>query len=163
MNLELFLCVRFNSRNTPIKQNLSPLQDARCIPWIIDLQNPAIYATYWSSPQFSSILESRYSTINYVFLLNANFICIVITLLQNQIFTFHILIGLGKCTPCCVIGGNANDPSAGSPTETLLRLLLPLNNKNYQMEENNLSHYAISKSDGRYEQKAGTNSALIYH
>lgn len=25
--------------------------------------------------------------------------------------------------------GNINDPSAGSPTETLLRLLLPLNDK----------------------------------
>ena len=30
-----------------------------------------------------------------------------------------------------VFGFRANDPSAGSPTETLLRLLLPLNDKVY--------------------------------
>ena len=31
--------------------------------------------------------------------------------------------------PQCVVSTCANDPSAGSPTETLLRLLLPLSDK----------------------------------
>ena len=41
-----------------------------------------------------------------------------------------------ECYPTCLVQftvvlsqTNANDPSAGSPTETLLRLLLPLNDQ----------------------------------
>ena len=60
-----------------------------------------------------------------------------------------------------------NDPSAGSPTETLLRLLLPLNGQVYptsrfhvllRIETNpkdSLSH-SIGSSDGRCVQRAGT-------
>ena len=60
-----------------------------------------------------------------------------------------------------------NDPSAGSPTETLLRLLLPLNDKvretfprnaeNRQSESPNSSpDHSIGRSDGRCVQRAGT-------
>ena len=60
-----------------------------------------------------------------------------------------------------------NDPSAGSPTETLLRLLLPLN-KQIQIhlvfsEEIPLkpsSFYSIGRSDGRCVQRAGTYSTF---
>lgn len=37
--------------------------------------------------------------------------------------------GAFTCSRVCLIAGLGNDPSAGSPTETLLRLLLPLNDK----------------------------------
>ena len=63
----------------------------------------------------------------------------------------------------------ANDPSAGSPTETLLRLLLPLNDKVCVSSPNislaNQSRcqgpksspdHSIGRSDGRCVQRAGT-------
>ena len=61
-----------------------------------------------------------------------------------------------------------NDPSAGSPTETLLRLLLPLNAQvwessrhtrgaNLQRSNPNTSlKRSIGSSDGRCVQRAGT-------
>ena len=66
-------------------------------------------------------------------------------------------------------GRHVNDPSAGSPTETLLRLLLPLNDQVWtsfrQFEatgaarnaspEASLNH-SIGSSDGRCVQRAGT-------
>ena len=62
---------------------------------------------------------------------------------------------------------HANDPSAGSPTETLLRLLLPLNVKVYstfRKERRNCRprspkyspEHSIGRSDGRCVQRAGT-------
>ena len=61
-----------------------------------------------------------------------------------------------------------NDPSAGSPTDTLLRLLLPLNNQVWRSSVNpqtlrplglppkaSLNH-SIGSSDGRCVQRAGT-------
>ena len=60
-----------------------------------------------------------------------------------------------------------NDPSAGSPTETLLRLLLPLSVKVHSsfhaMTRNWTKHgpkyspeHSIGRSDGRCVQRAGT-------
>ena len=40
-----------------------------------------------------------------------------------------IMVGFWIDTICEAYNARANDPSAGSPTETLLRLLLPLNDK----------------------------------
>ena len=48
------------------------------------------------------------------------------------------------------------DPSAGSPTETLLRLLLPLNAKIRIERLLFLSCHSIGSSDGRCVQRAGT-------
>ena len=61
----------------------------------------------------------------------------------------------------------ANDPSAGSPTETLLRLLLPLSDKVYStLRKQNRNckvctpkyspDHSIGRSDGRCVQRAGT-------
>ena len=63
----------------------------------------------------------------------------------------------------------ANDPSAGSPTETLLRLLLPLNDKvwtasrSISLANQSRCHipgaspdHSIGRSDGRCVQRAGT-------
>src|SRR5271154_5999847 len=62
-----------------------------------------------------------------------------------------------------------NDPSAGSPTETLLRLLLPLNDPVRSTSQTNWTGYpfqyadpkaslsrSIGSSDGRCVQRAGT-------
>ena len=66
-----------------------------------------------------------------------------------------------------------NDPSAGSPTETLLRLLLPLNDKVYSTSRaqrrrtiaahnpKNSPDHSIGRSDGRCVQRAGTYSARV--
>src|SRR5260221_11191874 len=64
-----------------------------------------------------------------------------------------------------------NDPSAGSPTETLLRLLLPLNDPVRSTSQTNWTGYpfqyadpkaslsrSIGSSDGRCVQRAGTKS-----
>ncbi|KAL2223866.1 UNVERIFIED_CONTAM: Protein TAR1, partial [Sesamum indicum] len=69
--------------------------------------------------------------------------------------------------------GFDNDPSAGSPTETLLRLLLPLNDKVQwtsrdvagsepprRLDPNTSPDHSIGRSDGRCVQRAGTNSSL---
>lgn len=53
-----------------------------------------------------------------------------------------------------------NDPSAGSPTETLLRLLLPLGDMVYLSFPNESKRFTgspgIGRSDGRCVQRAGT-------
>ena len=62
---------------------------------------------------------------------------------------------------------DVNDPSAGSPTETLLRLLLPLDDKVYLISSRRSRHkqprvhadspdHSIGRSDGRCVQRAGT-------
>ena len=61
---------------------------------------------------------------------------------------------------------SVNDPSAGSPTETLLRLLLPLSDKVYLTFRDMARSHAqserltgpleIGRSDGRCVQRAGT-------
>ena len=43
----------------------------------------------------------------------------------------HKLIAIKQCN--IQINKHANDPSAGSPTETLLRLLLPLSDKAHKI------------------------------
>jgi hypothetical protein len=77
---------------------------------------------------------------------------------------FWNLFSDSKCQKC----ETDNDPSAGSPTETLLRLLLPLNAQvwesfqhgggvNLQSADPNTSlKRSIGSSDGRCVQRAGT-------
>ena len=62
--------------------------------------------------------------------------------------------------------GRYNDPSAGSPTETLLRLLLPLDDGARRASghaearpPDNSPQHPIGRSDGRCVQRAGTHSA----
>ena len=67
-----------------------------------------------------------------------------------------------------LVSQTSNDPSAGSPTETLLRLLLPLNAQVWESSQHkkgvNLSSadpntslkHSIGSSDGRCVQRAGT-------
>ena len=65
-----------------------------------------------------------------------------------------------------VVVDRVNDPSAGSPTETLLRLLLPLDDKVHStLHPSVRGHkgtpkyspdHPIGRSDGRCVQRAGT-------
>ena len=73
-----------------------------------------------------------------------------------------------KLTGCGNFSIHVNDPSAGSPTETLLRLLLPLNeqictiliassSRNVHLQSpKDSSIHPIGRSDGRCVQRAGT-------
>ena len=79
------------------------------------------------------------------------------------------LVGQVRATPQKKKVFHRNDPSAGSPTDTLLRLLLPLNDqvcKSLSRQgaiagspmyspKSSLSH-SIGSSDGRCVQRAGT-------
>ena len=83
-------------------------------------------------------------------------------------------LGLRKRKACTALNqgglhGSVNDPSAGSPTETLLRLLLPLNDPVRSTSQTNWTGYpfqyadpkaslsrSIGSSDGRCVQRAGT-------
>ena len=68
----------------------------------------------------------------------------------------------------CLHNKHANDPSTGSPTETLLRLLLPLSDKAHKIyhtifqqtdrcsSPNYSPDHSIGRSDGRCVQRAGT-------
>ncbi|KAJ1619086.1 hypothetical protein T492DRAFT_603742, partial [Pavlovales sp. CCMP2436] len=51
---------------------------------------------------------------------------------------------------------SGNDPSAGSPTETLLRLLLPLDDKVWVTSRRINAESATLRHDGRCVQRAGT-------
>src|SRR5260370_41352454 len=52
--------------------------------------------------------------------------------------------------------GSVNDPSAGSPTETLLRLLLPLNNPVRSTSQTNWTVYPFQYAD----QKASLSRSI---
>jgi hypothetical protein len=78
---------------------------------------------------------------------------------EGMLNTSHTSVG-------CGFGSRGNDPSAGSPTETLLRLILPLSDKVHEtsrtsslLTERSPSHspdHSIGRSDGRCVQRAGT-------
>ena len=72
-------------------------------------------------------------------------VCIQLNLLQSMVmcltcssmstrytyYMWHVMISHHCTLDYIHIQSNTNDPSAGSPTETLLRLLLPLSDKVY--------------------------------
>ena len=127
----------------------------------------AIRTAYRTSLRSSSLWEPRYPSLKiflvcyYLFILglenrfkrcDARINKFILTNTNRTVFRFWI----------CV-----NDPSAGSPTETLLRLLLPLSDKIYLNSQECIGIYSpkgspdhsIGRSDGRCVQRAGTYSA----
>ena len=92
-----------------------------------------------------------------------DFIFFKIFLFKWFIFYSFILF-LNKLKNKCTFKWFFNDPSAGSPTDTLLRLLLPLDNKVQMFSTQNASltypsfspDHPIGRSDGRCVQRAGT-------
>jgi hypothetical protein len=85
----------------------------------------------------------------------------VSTALSSKRTTCIFTVDMGEFWNQC-----GNDPSAGSPTETLLRLHLPLNDK-VQTSSHDMHHsthhnleaspdHSIGRCDGRCVQRAGT-------
>src|SRR4051812_23988809 len=109
------------------------LESATCVQRFDDSLNSAIRITYRISLRSSSLREPRYPLLRVVFCL-----CICISISQYSKFATkyppqrgHIAHNphVFRMAPRPI---NANDPSAGSPTETLLRLLLPLVDQIYK-------------------------------
>ena len=79
----------------------------------------------------------------------------ILSLIYNSIDILYTILVLLFISSLFV-----NDPSAGSPTETLLRLLLPLGDKVYLSSRERSKRFTgspgIGRSDGRCVQRAGT-------
>ena len=91
-----------------------------CVQRFDDSQSSAIRITYRISLRSSSFQEPRYPSWIVLKVL-------IHTKLQHSQLTQVSSLSLASPT----IKTLSNDPSAGSPTETLLRLHLPLNGKIY--------------------------------
>ena len=89
-----------------------------CVQRFDDSQSSAIRITYRISLRSSSFQEPRYPSWIVLTLL-------ILTKLQHSQLTQVSSLSLASPT----IKTLSNDPSAGSPTETLLRLLVPLNDQ----------------------------------
>ena len=114
-------------------------RSATCVQRFDDSLSCAIRITYRSSQRSSSLHEPRDPPLKVVRIVNYdNF--------QNCYISYRMGFGFFGLTLCFSFDGESkknrvhslvfvkgdshvNDPSAGSPTETLLRLLLPLNGK----------------------------------
>lgn len=92
-----------------------------CVQRFDDSQSSAIRITYRISLRSSSFQEPRYPSWIVLTLLILTSLSLVPTLTQVS------SLSLASPTSQTL----SNDPSAGSPTETLLRLHLPLNDKIY--------------------------------
>ena len=98
-----------------------------CVQRFDDSQSSAIRITYRISLRSSSFQEPRYPS--WIVIKNS----LIHTKLQHSQLTQVSSLSLASPT----IKTLSNDPSAGSPTETLLRLHLPLNGKIYTTSLNN--------------------------
>lgn len=99
----------------------TPKGSAMCVQRFDDSQSSAIRITYRISLRSSSFQEPRYPS--WIVIKNS----LIHTKLQHSQLTQVSSLSLASPT----IKTLSNDPSAGSPTETLLRLHLPLNDKIY--------------------------------
>ena len=113
------------------------LAGAMCVQRFDDSLNSAIHITYRISLRSSSMPEPRdplLKVLIYLFFRLRSYtkIRVLWSCGGPSRFTGRGLIRRGNIKVCsqgfgsCKLG---NDPSAGSPTETLLRLLLPLNDR----------------------------------
>lgn len=91
-----------------------------CVQRFDDSQSSAIRITYRISLRSSSFQEPRYPSWIVISVL-------ILTKLHTLTITQVSSLSLASPTSQTL----SNDPSAGSPTETLLRLHLPLNDKIY--------------------------------
>lgn len=99
----------------------TPKGSAMCVQRFDDSQSSAIRITYRISLRSSSFQEPRYPSWIVLLVLKFQFSSNAPTLTQVS------SLSLASPTSQTL----SNDPSAGSPTETLLRLHLPLNDKIY--------------------------------
>ena len=123
-----------------------------CVQRFDDSQSSAIRITYRISLRSSSFQKPRYPSP-------------IVVIIQKQLQPLTSIHTIGIAN----LQANKNDPSAGSPTETLLRLHLPLNDKIYttslmskdllQPTDQNPKcspDHSIGRCDGRCVQRAGT-------
>lgn len=99
-------------------------ESAVCVQRFDDSLNLTIHTTYRNSLRSSSLREPRHPLLAVVFVSCSCKLLSSQLLLENSYKVKNKHYGAHKVLGYCV-----NDPSAGSPTETLLRLLLPLDNK----------------------------------
>ena len=101
---------------------------AICVQRFDDSLNPAIHITYRVSRRSSSLLEPRDPSLKGGFWFECLFVQKPLVVWVRKKFLCEISFThttlYSVCVFCVV---NVIDPSAGSPTETLLRLLLPRN------------------------------------
>ena len=103
---------------------------ARCVQRFDDSLNSAIHITYRISLRSSSMREPRDPLLKVLFLFTI--IHVLWTMYVWRVPKPREAEGTvhGVCVWMKTAGRPiSNDPSAGSPTETLLRLLLPLNDQ----------------------------------
>ena len=115
---------------------------AICVQKFDDSRNSAIHTTYRISLRSSSLREPRYPLLRVVSVCVSHhrlgavgatrFSQVKSTMFVVCCWSRHT--SRGPCVPISQFASGCgrlrgNDPSAGSPTETLLRLLLPLNDK----------------------------------
>ena len=165
-------------------------ESAICVQRFDDSLNSAIHTTYRNWQRSSSRQEPRDSPLEVVSLVITTLKCRVTGVEQ----VFKKQVNEAICGRACAhlrarespphmtvtssqwfstLSGQweiGNDPSAGSPTETLLRLLLPLNDRVYTSSQQsgstvascsradlkNSRNHSIGSSDGRCVQRAGT-------
>jgi hypothetical protein len=98
---------------------------ARCVQRFDDSRNYAIHITFRNSLRSSSLREPRDPLLKVVL--------VIVSLAKFNRFIAGTRIAsypqVSSNSSRCVDLKIGNDPSAGSPTETLLRLLLPLNDQ----------------------------------
>ena len=110
--------VRFTSQYS---NKYTPKGSAMCVQRFDDSQSSAIRITYRISLRSSSFQEPRYPSWIVLFQFSSSSSAPTLTITQVS------SLSLASPTSQTL----SNDPSAGSPTETLLRLHLPLNDKIY--------------------------------
>ena len=126
----IVICDILDTETNILISRASPWLSAGCVRKSDDSRNSAIRIAYRISLRSSSSWEPRYPSLK-IFLV---FYSLVILGLENrfknvlgiiQVFSHNTQRTSFRFWIC------VNDPSAGSPTETLLRLLLPLSDKIY--------------------------------
>ena len=147
-----------------------------CVQWSIDSRNFAIHNDYCTLLHPSSTCEPRHLLLK-LFMHFVETLAALRPITRNMHHDYctakhssRLSTGQHQCASqaSLMLCDHTNDPSAGSPTETLLRLLLPLSNKVYklcesaaQMQEHGKHpdyspDHSIGRSDGRCVQRAGT-------
>ena len=155
---------------------------AICVQRFDDSRNSAIHTTYRSSLRSSSLREPRYPLLRVVFGCAGGAAFLIEEHAQRPEKLQTVWCGCVLCvrrrrqspkrpdkSSQTVDKMFGTDPSAGSPTETLLRLLLPLNDKVWtasrgiSLANQSRCHspgaspdHSIGRSDGRCVQRAGT-------
>ena len=109
---------------------LAEASSAICVQRLDDSRNSAIHTTYRISLRSSSLREPRYPLLRVVLGYARDRVAARRQTTEKVmgLVCWGAVAGPGR-TRCAGGYRQGIDPSAGSPTETLLRLLLPLENK----------------------------------